>query len=937
MAEIDPVILELRADLLKYQSEMRAAASNAERHLGRQEKSVQRLEKQMLKSSTAIQGSLRGLAGALGTYFSGRELVGLIDGFTRLQNSLKVAGIEGADLARTQTELLALSTRYGVSIESLADLFGKAAQSGKDLGASQAQILQLTEATSQALLITGTSSQQASGAILGLTQALASGTVRAEEFNQINEGGLRPLLQAAAASEKYGGSVAKLRNAVIDGKVSSQEFYQAILAGSAQLEGQASKATLTLSGAFTALTSALTVYIGQSAEASGVTEVLAGAMQLLAENLDIIIPALAIIGTALAGRFVAGAILGSKALQSLAAYASIATTSLAGTSLAASGAGTALLKAFGGPVGLAITGVTLAIGALAYATRDTAASLADLEASAQGAKDRLEDARQQAKRAGVDVDALKKSADSAKNSFNLLGTALGMAANKMADITANARSAALATIALENAIARKAVNELGPSVRTRSDIVDTFRRRTGGTAEQAISQAGVDNLEIDRARLTVAKQTLEANKQAEAIIKALPPGVYKAPGAGGGSPASSADSKKPKKTGGSGPSGPSAADIEQRFNAELASVAQQTLSARQSLATSAEERAELELRSVELARLSALESLQADKDYSAAQKERVKDAIENLAEIERARIEREKIFAVEEEKAALADAEFRAQSDALRQQYDLAKTQAKRRDLAYEIIDLEYRHQEAALKAVIAAEEIAGIETERSKLAKLQLAALQQSKGATKEAARRDTAGPLESYFDKAKSDAENINELYEGIAVDGLRSLNDGLADAIVNSKSLGDVFKNVAKQIIADLIRIAIQQVIVNTLMSAFGGGSGGGGGFSSLFGRASGGYVGPGQPVRVNEHRGGFEGFRPTGSGTIIPVGQMNALAARPQSNGAGTVRLVIEEHPGFASRVEAISEGVAIEVTKIAAPQIADAGANLALARASRPTI
>src|SRR3546814_4265376 len=85
-----------------------------------------------------------------------------------------------------------------------------------------------------------------------------------------------------------------------------------------------------------------------------------------------------------------------------------------------------------------------------------------------------------------------------------------------------------------------------------------------------------------------------------------------------------------------------------------------------------------------------------------------------------------------------------------------------------------------------------------------------------------------------------------ESVAVDGLTLLNNGLADVIANAKSLGDVFKGVADQIIAELARIAIQQAIIGPLLGLFGGGGslpgtaggmdlrgfgGGGGLFSSI----------------------------------------------------------------------------------------------------------
>lgn len=916
MAEIDPVILELRANLGKYQADLKQTTTRVDTMLRQQERSAQRLEKQMLKSSTAIGGAFRNLAATLGTLFTGRELVGLIDGFTRLQNSLKVAGIEGAQLERVQASLLDLSTRYGVSIESLADLYGKAAQSGKDLGASQSQILQLTEATSQALLITGTSTQQASGAILGLTQALASGTVRAEEFNQINEGGLRPLLQAAAASEKYGGSVAKLRAAVIDGKVSSQEFYQSILAGSQQLEGQASKATLTLAGAFEALTSRLTVYIGQSAQANGVTQALAGGLQLLAENLDTVIPLLAIIGAALGVGFVTNAL-----------RARIAAIATAGAMTTLGAAARGALAILGGPVGIAITAVTVGLGYLATQSIDTARSLGELEGELDTATSRLEDARKQAKEAGLNIESLSKSTDDAAGSFSVFTSRVWAGVDAMTTAARAAKDLTLAKIALSSAEARTTIAQLAPVARQQADAL-----RQGGRAGGYVGRDQALATQETTARLNVAAATLRANAETARIITALG-SKFKEP-ASGAPPASSGDAKKTPK-GRSGPSGPSAEEIDARFNQELAGIAQQTLSARQALATSAEERAELELRSVELARIATLESLQADKDYSAAQKARVADAVENLAEIERARVERDRRIQLEEDAADIADAEFRAQSDALRQQYDLAKTQAERRELAYEIIALEYEYRDAQLEAVKNNKDLSAAVRER---AAIEQAALREAQGRTMEQARRDTAGPLENYFDKAKTDAAELNELYESIAVDGLQSLNDGLTDAIVNSKSLGDVFKNVAKQIIADLIRIAIQQSIV----AAFGGGSGGGGGFfGSIFGRASGGYVAPGQSVRVNEGAapGRVEGFRPTGSGTVIPLGQMNSMAAKPSSSRQAPVeiRVYADEGATFVPRVEAISEGVSIRTTVAFAPKIIDAAANETLNRASRPTI
>ncbi len=952
MAEIDPVVLELRANLLRYQSDLRKQATDTERQLGRQERAVQRLEKQMLKSSTAISGSLRGIAGTLGTLFTGREMVGLIDGFTRLQNSLKVAGLEGQNLERVQSQLLDLSTRYGVNIESLANLYGKATDAGRGFGASEQQILQLTEATSQALLITGTNAQQASGAILGLSQALASGTVRAEEYNQINEGGLRPLLQAAAASERFGGDINKLRAAMLDGKVSSQEFFNGILAGSQQLEGQAAKAALTVSGAFEGLTSRITVYIGQAAQISGATAALAGAMQLLADNLETIIPLLAVIGVAAFGRFAAAALAGGKALQSIAAYASIATTSLAGTALAANSAGAALLKALGGPVGVAITGITLALGAMVYAAQDSAASIEQLQASSDSAQSRLDTLRKQAKSAGVNIEALKSSADSAKSSFFELTTALNLSANAMAQVAKNAKLATLARIQLENVEARRAISQIDPRV-SGIDAAAARNRRLNAAFGSKVSgyenltNAQRLNLDEDRARLVIAKQTLATNKQNAEIIKAIPDAKFVDPDAGTGSGSSGASSgKSKKKKSGGGPSGPSAAEIEDRFQSELANITQQTLSARQSLATSAEDRAELELRAVESARTEALRSLEAEKTYSEAQKARIRDALENLAEFERERVARDRRRQIEDERQQIEEAEFNARSDALRNQYDLATTDEQRRQIARQILEAEDAYLRSKLEAVIANQDLTDAVRRQ---AQIELDALNASAGDRKALVEKANQGALGRYIDSISDTKSRVEEA----TVRKLEAVNQGITDAIASQLGVKDQF-------VKDLFSIFLDEVIFRPLAEALRGAQSGGGGLLSslfgggssngivagdgfwnvifgsggLFGRASGGFVAPGQTVRVNEHRGRVEGFRPTGSGTIIPLGQMNAMAARSISESA-VARVQLDLSGDLDARIVSVSGPVAVEVVRGAAPSIVDAASNETMRRANRP--
>ena len=932
MAEIDPVVLELRAEVGKYRADLKSTTSLVSQSLGQQEKSVQRLEAQMRRSSGAIGGQIKGLAAAFAGAFTGRELVGLIDGFTRLQNSLRVAGLEGQNLERVQSQLLELSSKYGVGIEGLADLFGKATDAGRSFGASQDQVVKLTEATAQALKITGTSAAQAQGAILGLSQALASGTVRAEEYNQINEGGLRPLLQAAAATAKYGGDINKLRSDILAGKVASQELFSLIEEGSKILNERASKATLTLAGAVEALTSRLTVYVGSASSAQGVTGALAGAISALADNLDVVIPALAVLATALGVGFVTNAIAARVAALSAAA----ATGTLAAS---ATFAGRALLAAFGGPIGIAITALAVGLAYVASNTRDTseAARQAELQSKRTEAALNAETTA---------TNALSKAKGREREAM-LASLAASRARAQQALQTAQAlRAEAAAALAIAKAEQTKQRGLLDSARMAPSlGATEGGARILYGTtpSDKGVSKA---QAELDRADANIAALSGAIEGIGKAIDAAGKP--IKLP--------TISDGKKPGRGSGASNAQDRAAQAEARAAQDLNNLQIEELRARAQLVTNAEDRADLErqiLGKERDAREADIAAAVKSGDLTAKQAEEqrqildllygkrnseAKDGeilVESTKSLYGIAIERERQRQAEQDAADLADAAFRAQSDALRDQYDLARSQAERRDLALKIVAAEYDHLQSVQEAIIASKTATDAEKERARII---LASLPSSRAAATQRAQKDTQGPLEQYFDRARLDAQQLNEAYQQVAVDGLQAFNDGLTDAIVNSKNLGDVFKNVAKQIIADLIRIAIQQQIV----AAFGGGSGGGDGglfsaIGSIFGRASGGYVAPGQVVRVNESRGGAEYLR-MGSqgGTVIPLGQVNQQVAQP-SSGTGVVRVIIEEGPNFLSTIRTEATGVSLEVTRVSAPTIIDAAANETLRRANRPKV
>lgn len=278
----------------------------------------------------------------------------------------------------------------------------------------------------------------------------------------------------------------------------------------------------------------------------------------------------------------------------------------------------------------------------------------------------------------------------------------------------------------------------------------------------------------------------------------------------------------------------------QSFENELANLAGAEIDARQALITSAEEIAKLELDAIEVARAKYDDNLNA----LVEQKKLTAEEAGQLRAIneERAKLRTELVKRREDERKfrmAEADrqraAEFQGavrgdEASILQGQLDLARTQQQRREIELRLLDLQFEEEKARNDYLIGyyerlrtQEGISESELAEAKaaaeIAALRNASLDQRRGQAQQGAAQSTAGPLESYMQSIPSTADEINEALESVAAGGLATFTDALTDAIVNFQSLGDVGLAVLQQITAALVRMAIQQLVVNTLAKTFG----------------------------------------------------------------------------------------------------------------------
>lgn len=276
--DLERLVVSLEANIKKFEKEMSRSRQVTDTAMRGVEKRTEQATQRIQRIMSGVGNSIKaGLAGALAGV-SVQQIAKFADGYTKIQNALKVTGLEGAKLASTYQQLLAISQQSGASLDAMAQLYSRMAASQKELNATTPQMLELTKAVGLALQVQGSSTEQASGALLQLGQALGSGKVQWEEIEGVMDGA-RPLLQAAAAGmEEAGGSVSKLTGLIRDGKVSSEAFFRAILAGMPLLEERAGSAASTMEQGWQRVENAMTDLVGKLGEATGASENAAAAI-----------------------------------------------------------------------------------------------------------------------------------------------------------------------------------------------------------------------------------------------------------------------------------------------------------------------------------------------------------------------------------------------------------------------------------------------------------------------------------------------------------------------------------------------------------------------------------------------------------------------------------------------------------------------------------
>jgi tape measure domain-containing protein len=248
----------------------------------------------LTKSFTLLGTAVGGLAGGVAL----NAFKNYADTATNISNRLATVIPIQSQRAEIDKQIFETAQRTRTSYEATANIYSRMSLSAGQLGASQTQILKVTETTQKALQAGGATVSESASIATQLSQALGSGRLAGDELRSIAENS--PVLIQAIAKE-FSTTVGGLKEMGSEGKLSADRVFKAILAAGTEVDELFDRTKPTIAGGIQQIDNALTRYIGNVDKSLGATNALVGGLQFVAKNLDTIGDSAALAVAALAG------------------------------------------------------------------------------------------------------------------------------------------------------------------------------------------------------------------------------------------------------------------------------------------------------------------------------------------------------------------------------------------------------------------------------------------------------------------------------------------------------------------------------------------------------------------------------------------------------------------------------------------------------------
>ena len=231
---------------------------------------------------SALAGGLKGAFVALGGMALVSEIKETADAMMSLSSRIKIVTKDDAERLKIESALYQMSNKNRSSLEDLGDLYYKTALASKRFGASQEDVLKLTDIVSKSLVIGGADVAQQKATILQLSQALGSGVLQGDELRSLRENA--PILMDAIATF-FNTDVGGLKDMGAKGLLTTEKLMQAILSSGDAVNSKFAQITPTIGQAMTVLGNKFSKLILDIQNSTGIFGTIAG---IILQGVDLI-------------------------------------------------------------------------------------------------------------------------------------------------------------------------------------------------------------------------------------------------------------------------------------------------------------------------------------------------------------------------------------------------------------------------------------------------------------------------------------------------------------------------------------------------------------------------------------------------------------------------------------------------------------------------
>lgn len=317
------------AGILRGRRDIDAALTGLNGSMGRVEAGINRTERSVASMERSMS-SLTGIAKALMAALSIQQVAQYADAWVTVNNKLANAIRPNEQLADVTQRVFDISQKTMSSLDATAALYGRLERATRSTGTSTADLVKLTETINKGLAVSGATTAEASSTMIQLSQALASGVLRGEEFNSISENGSR---LAVGLAESLGVTVGQLRAMAAQGQLTTDVVVKGLLSQGDQIAKEFANTAMTMGQAFTIATNNVTKFVGESSTIKSAYNGFNSTIVTLSQNLDVLAGAFVGLGLLMGSRF-AGALSLATAAQVKNTIASIASAKASAESAA---------------------------------------------------------------------------------------------------------------------------------------------------------------------------------------------------------------------------------------------------------------------------------------------------------------------------------------------------------------------------------------------------------------------------------------------------------------------------------------------------------------------------------------------------------------------------------------------------------------------------